>query len=115
MFASLCLLAVSASAFARADPSYPRIATIDVDVWPKQLAVRPDGAEVWVSNLRAHTLSIISTASNTVVHTVRLMGQPVEIVFTRDGARAFVSLLNRRRFAVLDTRTLSSFDGGKPQ
>ena len=52
------------------------------------LAVSPDGTRVYVPNQGSDTVSVINTASNTVVATIPAGSQPVGAGVSPDGARA---------------------------
>ena len=55
------------------------------------IAISPDGTWVLVTNYLEGTVSVVFTASETVVRTLQVGFQPNEIVFTCDGSRAFVT------------------------
>jgi YVTN family beta-propeller protein len=46
------------------------VATIPVGAQPSGVAVTPDGKYAFVANFFSHTVSVIATATNTVVKTV---------------------------------------------
>ena len=54
--------------------------------------VRGDQAFAYVPSRDANTLSVIETATNTVVQTVNTGTQPSNLAFTPDGARAYLAL-----------------------
>jgi YVTN family beta-propeller protein len=54
--------------------------------------VSPDGSRVYVANNQANTVSVIDTASRSVVATIGVPGTPNWIAVTPDGARAYVTL-----------------------
>lgn len=62
---------------------------------PTGLAVSPDGSQLWVSQYRNHTLKVFETTNFTELGTIDVsaMGatQPVPIVFSPDGKRAYVA------------------------
>lgn len=51
----------------------------------------PDGRFVIATNYRLGTVSVIATATNTIVANVRVGAEPNDIAFTADGRRAFVT------------------------
>ncbi|HPZ94064.1 MAG TPA: beta-propeller fold lactonase family protein, partial [Mycobacterium sp.] len=76
------------------------IATIAVGTNPTGVAVTPDGTTVYVSNTNTgatckvgcpqHPVSVISTATNTVVSTITVGYKPWGVVVTPDGERLYV-------------------------
>ena len=59
---------------------------------PFGVAVTPDGKHVYVANNASNTVSVIETASNTVVATVLGVGGfPLEVAITPDGKHAYVA------------------------
>jgi YVTN family beta-propeller protein len=51
----------------------------------------PDGRFVIATNYRLGTISVIATATNTIVANVEVGAEPNDIAFTTDGRRAFVT------------------------
>lgn len=82
---------------------------------PVGVAVSPDGARVYATDsISKGAMSIISTASNTVIATVPMVGLPVAVAVNSTGTRAYVvNNLNQNGFAlpgsltVIDTATNS--------
>jgi YVTN family beta-propeller protein len=73
--------------------------------------VTPDGSEVWVVNREANTVSVISTASDSVVATFESGGQfPIRIKFTPDGSQAWVSNAQSNTVTVFDTESRQLLD-----
>jgi PQQ-dependent catabolism-associated beta-propeller protein len=90
-----------------------------VDTRPRYVAFTPDGKQFWVTSEVRATLTAFDTASRKPVGkidfaTAKLVeggasdvfAQPVGIVFTRDGGRAFVALGRGKLVAEVDPRTL---------
>lgn len=95
-----------------------RYAEITVGTAPRSLALAPDG-RLWVTNLEAGTISIISTTSRTVVSTVTLAygSRPFGIAFDPAGTAAWVALEGTGRVLKLNPSTgaqLASVDAGGP-
>lgn len=77
--------------------AYPRrlVTTVPVGPRPACLGLRPDGREVWVgsSDTADRNLYVVSSDSLVVTHRVATHGyEHGEIVFDRDGARAFTAM-----------------------
>ncbi len=68
------------------------------------LAITSDGARVYVTNQVDHTVSVIDTATNTVIATIPVGLFPVGIAITSDGARAYVTDQGRT-ISVINTAT----------
>ena len=66
------------------------IATVTVGLQPRGLAITPDDSRVYVTNQNSNNISVIDTATNTVVTTVASgYSTPVGIDITPDGTRAY--------------------------
>lgn len=86
-----------------------------VDQRPRDAAFTADGSQLWVSAEIGGTVTVFDVATQAElgkihfeikgVHSDRL--QPVGIVMTRDGARAFVALGPANHIAVVDMKTLA--------
>lgn len=79
-------------------------AFIDVGASPSQAIVTPNGAEVYVSNNVANTVSVISTATNTVTHTVPVGSSPDALAVSPDGSKIYVGQ-HGGNVTVIDTAT----------
>ena len=55
------------------------------------MAITPDGTRVYVTNGNDSTVSVIDTASKTVVATVGVGFLPAGVAITPDGTRAYVT------------------------
>jgi YVTN family beta-propeller protein len=78
--------------------SNPAETIINVGVNPQNLAVTPNGQQVWVADTGPQTgqpslggISVISTATDKVTSTVGLLTDPREIAFSPSGATAYVT------------------------
>jgi YVTN family beta-propeller protein len=72
------------------------VATIIVGLAPRAVAITPDGAHAYVPNEEDGTVSVIATASNTVVATIPVVpvgggANGVAVAITPDGAHAYVA------------------------
>ncbi len=61
----------------------------------------------YVTNSNSSSVSVIDTASNSVVATVGVGGRPIGIGITPDGSRAYVANSNSNSVSVIDTATNS--------
>ena len=82
------------------DPSNynPDEKLINVGLFPEDLAVSPDGSQVWVAETGPQTsasapsgVSVISTATDAVTDRLPLSGAPSQITFAPSGQRAYVA------------------------
>jgi len=55
------------------------------------VAISPNGARAYVTNAGAKSVSVIDTATNTVVATVGVEFIPVHVSFSPDGVHAYVT------------------------
>jgi YVTN family beta-propeller protein len=88
------------------DPSsLDLIATVTVGIGAHDLAASPDGAKVYVSNFFDGTVSVIDTATNTVVTTIEVNpgGNVAGIDLTPSGALAYVANVSGNAVAIIDT------------
>jgi len=67
------------------------------------VAISPDSAFAYVTSQFANTLSIIATATNTVVKTIPMGGEPIWVTFSPDGSRAYVSNQTGGTLSVVST------------
>ncbi|MBN2369548.1 MAG: beta-propeller fold lactonase family protein [Vicinamibacteria bacterium] len=58
---------------------------------PRHLAVRPDGAEVWIACEASDSLIIVDVKKRLKTAEIKVGGQPHDVAFEPDGKRAFVS------------------------
>ena len=92
-------LALAACVDATPPPPVPSrpflVATVPVGIWPVGVAITPDGAFAYVTNFSSGTVSVIETASNTVIATatatVGVDTLPFGVAITPDGAFAYVT------------------------
>jgi YVTN family beta-propeller protein len=64
---------------------------IPVGSAPIGVAVTPDGTKVYVTNFGSANVSVIKTATKTVVKTVPVGGNPIAVVITPDGTKVYVA------------------------
>jgi YVTN family beta-propeller protein len=84
--------------------SHDIIATIHIPVGsdPRAVAVSPDGAAVYTANFNAGTVSVIDTATNTVIKTITVGDVPVGVAVSPDGTRLYVTNFGDDTVSVLD-------------
>jgi YVTN family beta-propeller protein len=66
-------------------------------------AVRPDGREIYVADAIADTVSVVSTATMSIVARIAVRPSPDGIAFTPDSRRAYVSNNGSGSVTVIDT------------
>jgi gliding motility-associated-like protein len=71
------------------------------------IAVSPDGTQVYVANINSNTISVISTATNTVLSTISVGPSPLGVCFSPDGKRAYVTHITTSSVSVINTSTAS--------
>ncbi|MCZ6691968.1 MAG: IPT/TIG domain-containing protein [Planctomycetota bacterium] len=85
--------------------------TIPVGLLPTDVAITPDESEVYVTNMSSGTVSVIETATNTVVATIIVGGGPAGIDFTPvTGAEAYVANSTTSNVSVIDVATRAVVD-----
>ncbi len=80
-------------------------ATLAVGSLPEAIAVTPDGKHVYVVNFGSNNVSVIATATNTVVATVGVGSLPRGVAVSPDGKHAYVTNDNSNNISVIDTAT----------
>lgn len=58
---------------------------------PSDIAVSPDGTNVYVTNWRSNNVSVINAATNTVTATIPVGLTPFGVAITPDGKKAYVA------------------------
>jgi YVTN family beta-propeller protein len=54
------------------------------------VAITPDGSKAYVTNRRSQTVSVIDTATESVLELIDIVGVPVSLAITPDGAKVYV-------------------------
>jgi YVTN family beta-propeller protein len=81
------------------------VTRIPVDINPSAAVLTPDGKRLFVSNWSSESLSVIDTATNKVIRTLRIGMNPNDLKISADG-RLFVACSNDNTVHVIDTKTL---------
>lgn len=75
----------------------PAETNINVGLFPQELAVTPDGKQLWVAETGVQTssgapsrVSVIDTADNKVIAHLSLGGSPTQVAFSPDGKTAYI-------------------------
>lgn len=72
---------------------------------PNGLCIRPDGKELYVSNLNGASVSVIDTAALSVKATVSVGIEPFKMVCSKDNKKIYVTCRKSNRIDVIDTDT----------
>jgi YVTN family beta-propeller protein len=74
---------------------------------PKQVTFTPDSKEMWVTLLGSRGMQVFETATGKLTNTIVLgdKGGAVEVVFTKDGKRAYASQMETASVYEVDTAT----------
>lgn len=78
------------------------LATIAVGDFPLEVAFSPDGSRAYVTNFVSNTVSVIDTATDTVIATVPVGQRPVGVAVSPDGARVYAASGVTNRISVID-------------
>jgi YVTN family beta-propeller protein len=82
---------------------------------PEYAAATPNGSEIYVANSESNTVSVISTATNAVTHTIAVGGNPRVMVIPRDGKRVYVcNRLGNLSVIETATKTVSTIETEGP-
>lgn len=79
------------------------ITHIDVGGSPTRIAASPDGNRIYVTNEASHTVSVINTNTNKVIHTITGLNRPHAIVVHPNGSTIYVSNLGTRTVSVINS------------
>jgi YVTN family beta-propeller protein len=67
--------------------------------------ITPNGASAYVADAGANSVTVINTATNTVVATVGVGAIPTDVSISPDGAHAYVTNAGSNSVSVIDTNT----------
>lgn len=81
--------------------------TISLGTYPQGIAFSPSGAFAYAANYGGNTISVINTATNTVVDTVPVGIEPEYVAFNPSGTLAYVTNQGSGTVSVLSTATNS--------
>ncbi|MDD4287410.1 MAG: FG-GAP-like repeat-containing protein, partial [Candidatus Peribacteraceae bacterium] len=79
------------------------LACIAVGRDPKMIAVTPDGTKAYVVNYGDDSVSVISTATNTISTSIAVGDGPTSITITPDGTKAYVTNQGSNTVSVIST------------
>ena|SRR6476661_4506771 len=74
------------------------------------VAITPNGARAYVTNLTGNTVSVIDTTTNSVSTTIPAGLSTRSLAITPDGARAYVTEIGSNTISVIDMATNSYFE-----
>jgi YVTN family beta-propeller protein len=97
----------------------PAETDIHTGLFPEDLAVTPNGTQLWVANTGPQTapsspasVSVIDTAKKKVIATLPVKGAPSDVAFSPDGTHAYVVTADGLWTFSTKTRTLTGVIGG---
>lgn len=77
-------------------------AVIPVGNTPEGITLTPDGARAYVANRGSNTVSVIDTATDTVIDTIATGAGPTDVAISPDGTRAYVAVFDDGLVSVFD-------------
>lgn len=83
------------------------VTSVGVGRGPSAVALSPDGARAYVTNSTDRTVSVVDTATGTLVKSVAVGGSASAVALSPDGSRAYIALKSASKLAVMDTATHS--------
>ena len=83
-----------------------RVAEIPVGREPRRLAITPNGNHVFVANMAGNSVSVIDTATRTVIKTIGTASDPFGCVVSLDGTKVYVAEHSSDTVAVIDVPQL---------
>jgi YVTN family beta-propeller protein len=81
------------------------IAPVQVGSRPIDLAITPNGTQVFVVNYFSDTVSVIDTLTNQVITTLNVGNAPLAIAITPNGAKAYVANSVSETVSVINVST----------
>jgi YVTN family beta-propeller protein len=78
---------------------------LPVGFLPVKTAITPNGATAYVADAGGKSVSVINTATNTVVATVAVGADPVDVSISPDGVHAYVTNAGSNSVSVIETST----------
>lgn len=79
------------------------ITHVEVGGAPVRLVVSPDGSRVYVTNEGSHSVSVISTATHKVIHTITGLSRPYAMAISPNGGILYVSNFGTKQVTVINT------------
>ena len=95
----------SVSVFLVAGDANVRQTQIAVGREPWCVAITPDNAKVYVTNMVSGTVSVINAATRTVIKTIRVGTEPFGCALAPDGTRLYVANQSSATVSVVNTAT----------
>ena len=102
---AVAVISTSTNTVIDTDPEADGVQHIPVGDRPRGIAISPDGQEAYVANAGDNTVSVINTATKTVVATIPVGDEPQGVAFAPDGATAYVTNIEDNTVSVIDTAT----------
>lgn len=72
---------------------------------PTSAVVTPDDSRAYVTNSTGNTVSVIDTATNTIIATIAGFSKPFDAAVSPDGRRVYVINSDAKNVAIIDTAT----------
>lgn len=75
---------------------------------PKGVVLTPDETRAWVTNFghdRGHNITVFDAADGKVIKQISFPGRAVEIAFSKDGSKAYISNFDTGRLMEMDAQT----------
>ena len=112
----------SVSVFNVLNDANQKVAEIPVGINPWCVAIAPGDAKVYVTNQGSGTVSVIATATRTVIKTIKVGTEPFGCAITPNGSRLYVANFSSESISVINTATDTVFStirvglvGSKPR
>lgn len=86
------------------------IDTVAVGSFPTAVALSADGSQAWVVNANSGTVSVIDTATDSVINTIAVGASPTGIALAENAGRGYVTNFVEGTVAVIDTAAGSLVD-----
>jgi YVTN family beta-propeller protein len=80
-----------------------KVIEVAVGLEPRRLALLPGNAKLYVANMAGASVSVIDTATRTVLRTISVGAEPLGLAVTADGTRIYVANHSSDNVSVIDT------------
>jgi YVTN family beta-propeller protein/VCBS repeat-containing protein len=85
------------------DTTTNAVTTIPLGADPNGIILSPNGSRLYVASITGHYMTVIDTASNTVISSFHVSGGPDFVAVTPDGTRLYVTNIDNGTVTVVDT------------
>ena len=83
-----------------------KTSSLPLDAEIVDVAVRPDGSQLYATSLKGNKIFIVDLEANEVIKTLDSKDEPASVVFTPDGRKAYVTHYASNYVSIIDTKKM---------